>query len=257
MSPHATPASRALVTGATSGIGLEFARQLAASGHDLVLVARNQARLEDVAAELRTTHGVDTEVLAADLGDRTQLARAEARLADTDRPVGLLVNNAGFGLKDKFLDNDVEAEQAMLDVLVTAVMRLTHAAMRAMVERGGGGIINVSSVAGFLPRGTYGAAKRWVTHFGEWASAEYKPRGITLTTVCPGFVVTEFHERLGSQEGAGFMWMDAEFLVRKALADHAKGRALSVPGRQYQAIVRAARLVPASTLQRFQTLGRD
>lgn len=248
---------RSLVTGATSGIGLEFARQLAARGHDLVLVARDRARLDEVADQLRTSYGVDAQVLSADLGDREQLALVEQRLGDASDPIGLLVNNAGFGLKEKFLDNDVEAEQAMLDVLVTAVMRLTHAAMRSMVTRGGGGIINVSSVAGFLPRGTYGAAKRWVTHFGEWASAEYKPQGITLTTVCPGFVVTEFHERLGSQEGTGFMWMDADFLVRKALADHDKGKALSVPGRQYQAIVRAARLVPAGALQRFQTLGRD
>ena len=251
------PRPLALVTGATAGIGLEFARQLAGRGHDLVIVARDKERLGSVAEEIGTAYGVDVEVLPADLGDRAQLALVEARIGHPEHPVDLLVNNAGFGMKDRFLDNDVEAEQAMLDVLVTAVMRLTHAAMRSMAERGHGGIINVSSVAGFLPRGTYGAAKAWVTAFGQWAAVEYKPLGITLTTLCPGFVVTEFHERLGSQEGSGFMWMDAPFLVRKALADHDAGKVLSVPGRQYKAIVAASRMIPTRALQRFQTMGRD
>ena len=246
----------ALVTGPTSGLGHEFAVQLARSGHDLVLVARNEARLETLAAEL-ASYDASAEVVVADLGDRSQLDTVAARLADRSRPVDLLVNNAGFGHKDRFLDNDVEAEQGMLDVLVTAVMRLTHAALGPMVERGHGGIINVSSVASFLPRGTYGAAKAWVTSFGEWAAVEYKPAGVTFTTLCPGFVVTEFHERLGSQEGSGRMWMDASDVVRTALADHAKGKAISIPGTQYKAIVGVSRLVPTSVLQRFQSMGRD
>ena len=254
MSPTSRPL--ALVTGPTSGIGREFAVQLARAGHDLVLVARDRDRLETLAAEL-SSYDASAEVIVADLGDRTQLDQVAARLADESRPVDLLVNNAGFGLKGRFLDNDVEAEQAMLDVLVTAVMRLTHAALGPMVARGSGGVINVSSVASFLPRGSYGAAKAWVTHFGEWASAEYKPRGVTITTLCPGFVVTEFHERLGSREGEGRMWMDASDVVRTALADHAKGKALSIPGGQYKAIVGVSRLVPTSLLQRFQSMGRD
>ena len=142
-------------------------------------------------------YGVDVEVLPADLGDRGQLATVEARLADRERPVDLLVNNAGFGLKERFLDNDVEAEQAMLDVLVTAVLRLSHAALGAMTERGRGGVINVSSVAAFLPRGTYAAAKAWVNSFSEWAANEYRPAGVTVTALCPGFTKTEFHERMG------------------------------------------------------------
>ena len=151
--------STSLITGATAGIGHEFARQLAARGHDLVLVARDTARLEEVAADLRATYGVQAEVLAADLTDPDQLATVESRLAERERPVDLLVNNAGFGLKNGFLDNDIDTEQRQQDVLVRAVLRLTHAALGGMVERGRGGVINVSSVAAFLPRGTYSAAK--------------------------------------------------------------------------------------------------
>jgi short-subunit dehydrogenase len=252
MSPTPTTA---LVTGATSGLGLEFARQLAARGHDLVLVARDRDRLARVAAELRDL-GRDVEVLPADLGDRTQLAAVERRLADPERPVEVLVNNAGFGLRGRFLDHDVEEEQAMLDVLVTAVMRLSHAALRAQAARGHGTVVNVASVAAYLPRGTYGAAKAWLTAFGRWAAVEYAPRGLTVTTVCPGFVRTEFHERLGGREGSGLLWMEATPVVRQALEDADRGRALSVAGWPYRVIVPLARLVPPRLLQRFQTLGR-
>jgi short-subunit dehydrogenase len=246
----------ALVTGATAGIGLEFARQLAARGDDLVLVARDTERLEALAADLRTVHGVDVEVLSADLVDRAQLATVEHRLASAERPVDLLVNNAGFGLKRRFGDNDVEQEQAMLDVLVVAVMRLSHAALRAMSARGRGGIINVSSVAAFLPRGSYSAAKAYVNSFGAWAANEYRSKGVTVTTLCPGFTKTEFHERMDVRRGSGFLWLDADFLVSEALKDFDKGKSLSVPGAQYKVITTATRLVPTRISQRFQTLGR-
>lgn len=248
----------ALVTGATAGIGHEFARQLAGRGHDLVLVARDAERLTDVAAELESAYGVAVEILPADLTDREQLARVERRVADPEAPVELLVNNAGFGLRQRFLDNDVEDEQAMLDVLVTAVLRLSHAALGAMSERGHGGLINVSSVAAFLPRGTYSAAKAWVNSFGEWAAGEYRDRGITVTTLCPGFTRTEFHSRMQvSQDSApDFMWLDADVLVRRALADFDRGRVLSVPGAQYRTITTLSRAVPNRVLQRLQSLGR-
>ncbi|QCX29247.1 SDR family oxidoreductase [Nocardioides jishulii] len=250
--------STALVTGPTAGIGRSFAHQLAGRGHDLVLVARDAERLEAEAANLRRRHGVEVEVLVADLADRAQLATVESRLADPDRPVDLLVNNAGFGLKGRFLDNDVEDEQAMLDVLVVAVMRLSHAALSAMSQRGRGGVINVSSVAAFLPRGTYSAAKSWVNSFGEWAAQEYRADGITVTTLCPGFTRTEFHERMevGRDSAPAFLWLDADELVRQALKDHDAGKVLSVPGAQYKVVAGVTRVVPTRLLQKFQSLGR-
>lgn len=256
MSSHHPLPSRALVTGATAGIGHEFAVQLAAKGTDLVLVARDAARLEQVAADLDARFGVEVEVLVADLTVPAELALVEARVAADGQPVDLLVNNAGFGLKRKFGHNDVADEQAMLDVLVTAVMRLSHAALRAMSERGRGGLVNVSSVAAFLPRGTYSAAKAWVNSFGAWAHAEYRGRGVTVTTLCPGFTKTEFHQRMDVKRGTGFLWLDVERLVREALEDHAKGRAFSVPSKRYKAIVQVGRMLPTSVMLKFQGLGR-
>ena len=251
-----TPPGTALITGATAGIGHAFAVHLARRGHDLVLIARDTARLEEVAAALRTDHGVEVEVITADLVERDQLAVVEARLTDAARPVELLVNNAGFGLKKRFLDNPVEAENAMLDVLVTAVLRLTHAALGPMTERGHGGIINVSSVAAFLPRGTYSATKAWVNSFTEWAANEYRSQGVTVMALCPGFTKTEFHERMQVARGKNFMWLDVDFLVDKALADFDKGRIYSIPGAQYKTVVALTRLVPNKALQRLQTIGR-
>ena len=258
MSEIGSTPGTALVTGATAGIGHCFATQLAARGQDLVLVARDEDRLATVAADLRASYDVQVEVLPADLTDRDSLARVEARVSDPDRPVDLLVNNAGFGLKKRFLDNSVEEEQAMLDVLVTAVLRLSHAALGAMTQRGHGGIINVSSVAAFLPRGSYSAAKAWVNSFGEWAAAEYRPRGVTVTTLCPGFTKTEFHERMdvARDSAPSFLWLDADELVAQALQDFDRGRVYSIPSRRYQAIAAVARLVPNGLLQRFQSLGR-
>ncbi|QCW50298.1 SDR family oxidoreductase [Nocardioides dongxiaopingii] len=246
----------ALVTGATAGIGHAFAVHLARHGHDLVLVARDAGRLEQVAADLRAAHGVDVEVLVADLVEPDQLARVEARVADRERAVDLLVNNAGFGLKKRFLDNPVEAEEAMLAVLVTAVLRLSHAALGAMTERGSGGIINVSSVAAFLPRGSYSAAKAWVNSFSEWAANEYRAQGVTVMALCPGFTKTEFHERMEVKRGDGFMWLDVDFLVERALKDYAKGRIISVPGAQYKTVIALTRLVPNRALQAYQSIGR-
>jgi len=248
----------ALVTGGTAGLGLAFAETLASRGHDLVLVARDRERLDAVAGSLRSRYAVDVEVLAADLSDRSRLRTVEERLADRTRPVDLLVNNAGFGLKRPFLANDVEAEQAMLDVLVTAVLRLSHAALGGMVERGHGRVVNVSSVAGWLPRGTYAAAKAYVTQFSVWADLTYRDRGVRTMALCPGFVRTEFHGRMdvGQEAVPSWLWLDADAVVADALKDLDRGRSVSVPDVRYKAIAVAARLVPARVQARFQQLGR-
>ena len=248
----------ALVTGPTSGIGLVFARRLAQSGHDLVLVSRSRERLEQLAAELAERYDVEVEVLVADLGDRDQLAPVETRLADPARPVDLLVNNAGFGLKKPFLANTVDEEQYLLDVLVTAVLRLTHAALRAMVERGSGSVLNVSSVAGLLPRGTYSAAKAYVTSLSQWADLTYRDRGVRVMALLPGFTRTQMHERRGvrSEPGPGWMWLDAERVVDEALRDLGRGRTISVPTKRYKALAALAQYTPAGVQARFQGLGR-
>ena len=187
--------STALVTGATSGIGLSFAHQLAERGHDVVLVARDRARLENVSDELRAKYDVSTEILVADLSDRADTGKVAERLADQARPVDLLVNNAGYALKKRFLDNDITEEEAVFDVLGRAVLVLSHAAARAMRERGHGAIVNVSSVAGQITSGTYSAVKSFVTVFTEGLASELAGTGVTATALLPGFTRTEFHQR--------------------------------------------------------------
>ena len=238
--------STALVTGATSGIGLAFARQLAERGHDVVLVARDRARLENVSDELRATYGIATETLVADLADRAETGKVAQRLSEDARPVDLLVNNAGYSLKGQFLDNDITAEEALFDVLCRAVFVLSHAAANAMRGRGHGAIVNVSSVAGFITAGSYSAEKSFVTVFTEGLANELAGSGVTATALCPGFTHTEFHQRAGVSMSRipEFLWLEADRLVRDCLDDVAKGKVVSVPGAQYKAIVALLRFVP-------------
>ena len=257
MNVEPTTRPTALVTGASAGIGREFALQLAQRHHDLVLVARDVERLEALAADLRRDHGVDVEVLPADLSDRVALQTVADRLADRSRPVDLLVNNAGYGLRGRFLANDLEAEERMFDVLTRAVLVLSHAGARGMVERGHGALVNVSSVAGFIASGTYSAAKAWVTTFTEGLAGELAGSGVTATALCPGFTHTEFQQRAGiSKPGPGFLWLDPAKLVSDCLDDLAKGRVVSVPGAQYKAIVGLLRVVPRSVIRRRARLVR-
>ena len=243
--------SRALVTGATAGIGRQFAEQLAAKGVDLVLVARDEARLAAVAGELSGRHGVAVEVLPADLSDRVQLERVAERLRDTARPVDLLVNNAGYSLGSRFVDSPVEAEEQLLDVLVRAVLVLSHAAATTMVGRGRGQVINVSSVAGLTASGTYAAAKSYVTTFTESLSGQLAGTGVQVMALLPGYVRTEFHERAGIDKGSrsGPFWLDASDLVRQALADAERGRVVSIPSAQYKAVVALARHIPRALVR--------
>lgn len=249
----------ALVTGATAGIGREFARQLAASGHDLVLVARTRERLDALAGVLGDVYGSHVEVIAADLFTAAGKKAVEQRLKTKDAPVDVLVNNAGFGLAKNFEDNKLEDELKHLALLVEVPMRLTHAALSQMLPRRGGTIINIASVAGYTPRGTYSAAKAWLLNFSRWASIRYRPSGVTVTAVAPGFVRTEFHERMGvpMSQVPDFLWLQAEPLVRVALKDVAKGKAVSIPTVRYKIAAAAARIVPDRLVAAVAKMGRE
>jgi short-subunit dehydrogenase len=238
--------ARALITGATAGLGWEFGSQLAAAGSHLVLVARNSERLEQRAAELREQFGVDVEVIVADLTDPSSLARVEARAGATERPISMLVNNAGYGLLGAFDRNSVEQEDHHLTLHVRVPLRLMHAALGQMLPRRTGTILNVASVAGFTPRGSYGAAKAWVLSFSRWANWQYQRHGIRVTAVAPGFVHTEFHQRMGvrAERIPRLLWLEAPMVVRSALRDAERGKAISVPSLRYKVIVVLARVLP-------------
>jgi short-subunit dehydrogenase len=230
----ATPRT-ALVTGASAGIGAAFAARLAARGDGVVLVARDEARLDALAADLSARHGVATEVLAADLTDSAQLATVEARLADRERPIDVLVNNAGFGTNGRFAELDRETESREVGLNVVALVRLTHAALGAMVERRSGAVLNVSSLAGFQPtpgNATYGATKAFVTSFTQSVHEELRGSGVKICVVCPGFTRTEFQANAGfdSSKVPGFLWQSAEEVASGALAALDHNRAVYVPG---------------------------
>ncbi|MBO1767125.1 SDR family oxidoreductase [Allobranchiibius sp. GilTou38] len=249
MSNHA---KTALVTGASAGIGATFCAQLAERGYDLVVVARSTDRLEALKTDLEARHGVSVEVVTADLTDPLDVQKVAWRLSEPQRPVDLLVNNAGYGLKKRFLENNVQDEIASLDILVRTVMVLSHSAALAMKERGHGAIVNVSSVASFMASGTYSAAKSYVTVFSESLAGELAGTGVTVTALCPGFTHTEFHERAGiNHKGSPeFLWLQADRLVRDCLADVDKGKVISVPGLQYKVITTALRTVPRPLVRR-------
>jgi len=241
-----------LVTGASSGIGAEFARQLAGRGHDLVLVARDVGRLEELGADLRDRCRVAVEVMPADLTDETQRLVVEHRLRTG---VDLLVNNAGFGNHGDFVDLDIAAEDAEVQLNVLAVVRLTHSALQPMLERRRGAVINVSSVAGLvpgLPNATYGASKAFVTSFSESLHEQLRDRGVRVMALCPGYTRTEFHARAGidTSSSPDRMWLTAEQVVRDGLRDLAAGKAVSVPGATYKAIAVVTRLAPRALTRR-------
>ncbi len=240
----------ALITGSTAGIGAAFARRLAADGHDLVLVARDTKRLREQATELHDRHGIEAEVLTADLATDAGIDAVAARLGERRNPVDLLVNNAGFGNKGRFLEVSMGDELTMLKVHCEAVLRLTSAATETMREQGRGGVVNVASVAAFVPRGTYGASKAWVVQFTQGVAKDLAGSGVRLMALCPGFVRTEFHARagMGTDNIPGWMWLDADKVVAAALADLSRGKTLSIPDPRYKTLMGAAKLVPRGLL---------
>ncbi|HEX5367113.1 MAG TPA: SDR family oxidoreductase [Acidimicrobiales bacterium] len=251
-SPSPPRWATALVTGASSGIGRQLARRLAAEGTELVLVARDEARLRALADEVP----VGAEVLAADLADRAALAAVEARVADAGRPLDLVVNNAGFGTYGDLAGLDVDEEAREVAVNVLAVVRLTHAAVRAMLPRGRGTVVNVSSLAGLQAtpgNATYGASKAFVASFGEAVAGELAGTGVTLTTVLPGFTRTEFAERagIGGRRIPGPAWQSADAVVTAALDAAHRGRPWVVPGLANKVLAGAAGPVPRGLRRRL------
>lgn len=226
---------RALVTGASAGIGAEFARQLARRKVDLVLVARREQVLGEIAGELRREHGVGVEVLVADLATDEGCATVEGRLRRDDQPVDLLVNNAGFGAYGPFDELDVDRQQEMLEVNVTALVRLTHAALQRLRPAGSGGVINVASTASFQPDphgAVYGASKAFVRSFTEALHEELAGTGVRMMALCPGFTVTEFQAVAGVRDGVmpSPVVSGPGPVVERGLRDFTRGRAVSVPG---------------------------
>ncbi|WP_216395812.1 SDR family NAD(P)-dependent oxidoreductase [Arcanobacterium phocae] len=244
---------RALITGASAGLGLAFARQLASDGHDVVLVARNQERLDDVGGQIRETYGVEVEVIAADLGDVADTQRVAQRLSARDEPISLLVNNAGFGLGQDFVGGSIARELDGLNVMVRAVMMLSHAAAEAMVVRGRGTIINVASMTSLTVQGTYSAHKAWVRTFSEGLAVELAGTGVGVTVVNPGLIRTEFHERshVDSSQWPAAVFASPEQVVRAALVAARAGRVEVTPTVLYKLASVVVRHAPRRLVRKF------
>ncbi len=238
----------ALITGASSGLGAEFAQQLATRGHDLILVARRRDRLAALAAELSDRHSITAEPLVADLADSAGIAQVAAYIASLPR-LDLLVNNAGFGIAGAFSEADVAGQADMLHVHMLAPMRLAHAALPGMIARRSGGIINVASLAAFmaLPGNiNYCATKSYLVNFSQGLAGEVQRHGVRVQALCPGFTVTEFHNdasRVGSshRDFPAFLWGEADAVVTASLRGLARGQVICVPGLLNKAIAALAR----------------
>lgn len=248
--------ARALVTGASSGIGLELATELARRSTDLVLVARSRDALGTLAEELRVAHQVDVEVLPCDLTDVSARASVEERLRDRDRPVDLLVNNAGVGQVGAFADLDVDTAERIVTLNVIAPLRLVHAALGVLADQRGA-VLNVSSIGGNQPvpqMATYAATKAFLTSWGESLHEELRRRGVTVTTLAPGFTRTNFVAGADADAQASvlpaFLWADAADVARAGLDAVAAGRAVVTPGMLNRAGAAVSAVTPTGVSRR-------
>lgn len=237
----------ALITGASSGLGAEFARQLAAQGYHLVLTARRLERLQALAAELSQRYAIQAEALAADLNDPAGVQAVEEKIAALPN-LEILVNNAGFGIGGSFRSGDLDKHLSMIQVHVIASVRLAHAALPALLRRNRGGIINVSSVVAFMPARdvTYSATKVYLVNFSQALQTELLDTHVHVQALCPGFTYTEFHdtpEMEGFQRSSipAFLWLKSEKVVADSLKDLRRGKSVCIPGWQYGLIVAIAR----------------
>lgn len=228
-----------LVTGASAGIGAAFARQLAASGHDLVLTARRADRLEELAEALRRRHQVQVTVLPQDLADPAAPLQLCNALAQRGLQVDWLINNAGYGVPDTFVANDWATHAASLQVLLTAPTELAWRLLPGMQQRGYGRIVNIASLAGLVPAPAghtlYAATKAYLIKFSQALALENRAAGVHVCAVCPGFTKSEFHDVTGTREKMnrmpGFMWLSAEEVVRQSIAAVERGDPVWVTGR--------------------------
>lgn len=243
--------SWAVVTGATAGIGESFTRLLAANNYNVVLVARDLPRLNERAAALQQTYGIETIVLQADLSTNDGCALVESYIAEHE--IDVLINNAGFGINKAFTVSTLVDEQNLLDVLVRTPMRLMHVALPGMKARNKGIIINVSSVAGFIAGGTYSASKSYLTVLSESLNTELAQTNVSISALCPGFTRTEFHQRgrMSMKGLPSFMWLNADELVTKAWSDALKGKAISIPSWKYQILTFVMRYAPRSMVRKI------
>jgi hypothetical protein len=255
------PKPLAVITGASSGIGATFARTLAARGYDLALVARRQDRLKHLSDELSEGFRVNCTLLKADLTQDADLHTIEDFLGGASN-LQLLVNNAGFGSMGRFYEAPIESQDAMHRVHVLATMRLTHAALRNLTARNQGAIINVASVAAYVPRPgstSYYATKAWINCFTEGVYLELKTAGsrVRVQSLCPGFTYTEFHDVLGVERNfiSSAWWMPAEDVVKASLEGLEKGRLFVVPGWRYKLLVSLLRMMPRGVLHYALTRG--
>ncbi|GAA3110099.1 SDR family oxidoreductase [Pseudonocardia yunnanensis] len=252
--------STAIVTGGNTGLGVAFAQRLASQGHNLVLVARDRERLNAVATRLRVEHGVEVEVLPADLAVPAERAIVEQRLDGTmGEPVDILVNNAGIGTRELFDEASPADLQAEVDLNITAVLQLTRAALPGMLRRGHGVVINVGSFAGYLgaPGSAYSASKAWVLSFTDSIAASLCGTGVRAIAVCPGLMRTDRHLRAGRPVGSSRspLWLEPADVVDRCLSDLRKQRTLSVPGGLYRSLVALLEL-PRRSLRLAARLAR-
>ncbi len=236
----------ALVTGASSGLGVEYARSLARSGQNLVLVARNRDRLESLAGSIVQEYSVKCEVLLADLHKSRDVARVAKRLRDSAQPIRVLINNAGYGIPGHLDESDASLERDHLTIHITAPLELTKAVLPGMLERGEGRVVFVSSVAGYLARGSYSAHKAWGLTMARSLNATYKSRGVHVSAVAPGFTRTEFHQRMKMDITMfpSFLWLRAPYVVERSLTAVEAGRAVTIPSFRYKTLVAIAALLP-------------
>ena len=254
------PSTRPLaaITGASAGIGATFARTLAARGHDLILIARRKDRLEALAAELEKRHGAKSDIIAADLNLADDLERAAQHLSALP-DLAILVNNAGYGVAGLFAKSAYPGQQGMHLLHVMATLRLTHAVLAGMVARGSGAIINVASVAGFLPAPgsvSYGASKCWINAFTEGIWMELRGTGspVRVQALCPGFTYSEFHDVAGMNRdrlAPKSWWCPAEQVVEESLEGLDRDRVFVIPGWRYRALVRMAMAMPRGLRRRL------